>query len=101
MGDQNDYNHRLIEEFRATRSNVGGPMPGRPLILLTTTGAKSGLRRTTPLMYMSDGDRFVVFASNAGAPTTPGWCRNLMAHSNVTIEVGTKTFDGTARVTAG
>jgi deazaflavin-dependent oxidoreductase (nitroreductase family) len=101
MSDHKEYNHQLIEEFRATRSNVGGPMPGRPLLLLTTTGAKSGQRRTTPLMYIPDGDRFVVFASNIGAPTTPDWCRNLMAHPNVTIEVGTETFDGTARVTEG
>ncbi len=73
MTDQNTYNRQLIEEFRADRGKNGGPMAGRPLLLLTTTGAKSGQLRTTPMMYIRDGDRLLVIASNAGAPTHPDW----------------------------
>src|SRR5438067_1506317 len=83
MADQNDYNRQLIEEFRADRSKFGG----RPLLLLTTTGAKSGQRRTTPMMYVRDGDHLMVIASNVGAPTHPAWYHNLMAHPDVTVEV--------------
>ena len=97
MTDQNDYNNRLIEEFRADRSKFGG----RPLLLLTTTGARSGQRRTTPMMYVRDGDRLIVIASNVGAPTHPAWYHNLVAHPQVTVEVGNETFDATAIVTTG
>ena len=68
MGDQKEYNRKLIEDFRASRSASEDPFAGRPLLLLTTTGAKSGQRRTTPLMYVPDGDRLLIIASNAGAP---------------------------------
>ncbi|MFL5694765.1 MAG: nitroreductase family deazaflavin-dependent oxidoreductase [Ktedonobacteraceae bacterium] len=101
MADQNDYNRQLIKEFRATRSKSGGPFEGRPLLLLTTTGARSGQHRTTPLMYIPDGDRLLVIASNIGAPTSPDWYHNLVAHPEVTVEVGTETFDGIAIVTEG
>ncbi len=101
MRDMNDYNRQLIEEFRANRNKAGGPFDGRPLLLLTTTGAKSGQRRTTPMMYISDGDRLLVIASNAGALTHPDWYYNLAAHPEVTVEVGTETFDATAVVTKG
>jgi len=97
MVDQNDYNRQLIEEFRADRSKFGG----RPLLLLTTTGAKSGQRRTTPMMYVRDGDHLMVIASNVGAPTHPAWYHNLMAHPDVTVEVGNETFEATAIVTTG
>ena len=97
MADQNDYNRQLIEEFRADRSKFGG----RPLLLLTTTGAKSGQRRTTPMMYVRDGDHLMVIASNVGAPTHPAWYHNLMAHPDVTVEVGNETFEATAIVTTG
>ncbi|MHB8625480.1 MAG: nitroreductase family deazaflavin-dependent oxidoreductase [Aggregatilineales bacterium] len=99
--DQKAYNRQLIEEFRANRGKRDGPMAGRPLLLLTTTGAKSGQRRTTPMMYIPDDDRLIVFASNAGAPTHPDWYRNLVAHPEVTVEVGNETFDATAVVTEG
>ena len=66
--NQNDYNQRLIEQFRADRSSNGDAFKGRPLLLLTTTGARSGQRRTTPMMYVRDGERLLVSASNAGAP---------------------------------
>jgi deazaflavin-dependent oxidoreductase (nitroreductase family) len=101
MTDQNDYNRQLIEEFRANRNKVGGPFENRPLLLLTTTGAKSGERRTTPMMYIPDGDHLLVIASNAGAPTHPNWYRNLVAYPQVTVEVVTETFDAIAVVTEG
>ena len=101
MTDQNEYNQKLIEEFRATRDNPDWPFKGRPLLLLTTIGARSGEHRTTPMMYMPDGDRLIVFASNVGAPTHPAWYHNLVAHPQVTVELGTETFDAIAVVTEG
>ncbi len=101
MTDQNEYNRRLIEEFRANRAAGGQAMAGRPLLLLTTTGARSGLPRTTPLMYISDGDRLLILASNAGASKHPDWYRNLVAHPQVTVEVGSETFDASAIVLEG
>ncbi len=101
MIDQNDYNRQVIEGFRADRGKPGGRWEGRPLLLLTTTGARSGQRRTTPMMYIPDGDRLLVIASNAGAPAHPDWYRNLVAHSGVTVEVGTETFNATAIVAEG
>jgi deazaflavin-dependent oxidoreductase (nitroreductase family) len=100
MTDYKDYNHQLIEEFRADRSKFEGP-GSRPLLLLTTTGAKSGKRHTTPMMYIPDGDRLLVIASNIGAPKHTDWYYNLVAHPEVTVEVGTKTYDATAIVTQG
>lgn len=101
MTDQKAYNRQLIEQFRAERGNPDGPMPGRPLLLLTTTGARTGQRRTTPMMYIPDGNRIIVIASNAGAPAHPDWYHNLVAHPEVTVEVGTETYDATAHVTTG
>ncbi|HET7639433.1 MAG TPA: nitroreductase family deazaflavin-dependent oxidoreductase [Ktedonobacteraceae bacterium] len=101
MTDQNAYNRQLIEEFRAHRGKSGGPMEGRPLLLLTTTGAKSGQLRTTPVMYIPDGDHLLVIASNAGAATHPDWYRNLLSHPEVTVEVGNETFKAIAAVTEG
>jgi deazaflavin-dependent oxidoreductase (nitroreductase family) len=101
MTDQNTYNRQLIEEFRANRGKSGGPMEGRPLLLLTTTGAKSGQLRTTPMMYIPDGDRLLVIASNAGAPVHPDWYRNLVAYPEVTVEVGNEIFEAIAIVTDG
>jgi deazaflavin-dependent oxidoreductase (nitroreductase family) len=99
--DQNDYNHQLIEEFRADRGKPGGRWEGRHLLLLTTTCARSGLPRTTPMMYIPDGDRLLVIASNIGAPAHPDWYRNLVAHPEVTVEVGSETFEATAVVAEG
>src|SRR5258708_8427674 len=76
-------------------------MEGRPLLLITTTGAKSGQLRTTPMMYMPDGDRLLVIASNAGAPIHPDWYRNLVAYPEVTVEVGNEIFEAIAIVTEG
>ncbi len=100
MTDYSDYNNQLIEEFRADRSKFEGP-GSRPLLLLTTTGAKSGKRYTTPMMYIPDGDRLLVIASNIGASKHTDWYHNLVAHPEVTVEVGTRTYDATAIVTQG
>jgi len=105
MADRNDWNRRIIEEFRTNAGKVGGPFEGRPLLLLTTTGARSGQRRTNPLAYLPDGDRKIIFASKAGAPTNPDWYHNLVAHPEVTVEVGDgskiETFEATATVITG
>ncbi len=101
MTEQQVYNRKLIEEFRANQEADGGAFDGRPLLLLTTTGARSGQPRTTPLMYVPDGDRILLIASNNGAPTHPDWYRNLVAHPDVTVEVGADTFDTTAVVAEG
>ena len=94
----NDYNRHLIEEFRANGGKVSGQFEHTPLLLLTTVGAKSGQCRTTPLGYMPEGDRLIVIASSGGAPTHPDWYHNLVAHPQVTVEVGTETFDAIAVV---
>ena len=102
-----EYNRRLIEQFRASRGAAGGPMDGRHLLLLTTTGAKTGQRRTTPMMYVPDdsdsanGPRLLVIASNAGAPAHPDWYRNLLAHPDVTVEAVNETYEARAVVLEG
>jgi deazaflavin-dependent oxidoreductase (nitroreductase family) len=101
IADMNDWNRRMIEEFRANKGKVGGMWEGRPLLLLTTTGAKSGQRHTNPTMYLPDGDRLLIFASKSGAPTNPDWYHNLLAHPQVTIEVGTETYEATATPLTG
>jgi deazaflavin-dependent oxidoreductase (nitroreductase family) len=89
----NDYNRRIIEEFRTHGGKVGGMWEGTPLLLLTTTGAKSGERHTTPMAYLPDGDRLFVWDSNGGSPTNPDWYHNLGAHPHVTVVGGTETSD--------
>ncbi len=101
MTDVNDWNTKIITEFRASGGKVGGQFDGAPLLLLTTTGAKSGLARTSPMMYLPDGDRLVVFASKAGAPTNPDWYHNLVANPSATVELGSESFEVDAHVTAG
>ncbi|HZR38781.1 MAG TPA: nitroreductase family deazaflavin-dependent oxidoreductase [Ktedonobacteraceae bacterium] len=100
-----DWNRRIIEEFRANGGKVGAPFENSTLLLLTTTGAKSGQKRTMPLAYMPDGDRLLIFASKAGAPSNPDWYYNLLAHPEVTVEVGNgskiETFDAIATVITG
>jgi deazaflavin-dependent oxidoreductase (nitroreductase family) len=96
--DLNDWDRQIIDEFRANGGKVGGQFAGAPLLLLTTTGAKSGEPRTRPLAYLSDGGRIYVFAGNRGAPTNPSWYHNLIAHPDVTVELGTETFEARAIV---
>jgi deazaflavin-dependent oxidoreductase (nitroreductase family) len=95
--DMKAHNRRTIEEFRA----AGGTGGERPMLLLTTTGARSGLPHTTPLMYVPDGDRLLVIASNAGAPSHPDWYYNLRARPAVSVEVAGETYQATAVVTGG
>jgi deazaflavin-dependent oxidoreductase (nitroreductase family) len=101
VSDMDDFNKGVIEEFRANGGRVGGPFDGAPLLLLTSIGAKSGAARTTPLMYLPDGERLVIFASKAGAPTNPAWYHNLVANPSATIEVGSDTFDVDVSVATG
>jgi deazaflavin-dependent oxidoreductase (nitroreductase family) len=93
-----EWNQKVIEEFRSNGGELGAQWAGAPVLLLTTTGAKSGLKHTTPTMYLADGDRMAVFASKAGAPTNPDWYHNLLAHPRATVEVGTETFEVEAEV---
>jgi deazaflavin-dependent oxidoreductase (nitroreductase family) len=97
----NDFNQKIIDEFRANEGKVGGMFEGAPVLLLTSTGAKSGERRTTPVVYRPDGERMVIFASKAGAPENPAWFHNLRANPTATVEVGTDTIEVEAIVTDG
>jgi deazaflavin-dependent oxidoreductase (nitroreductase family) len=97
----NDFNRAIIDEFRANEGRVGGPFDGAPVLLLTSTGAKSGGPRTTPVMYLPDGERMVIFASKGGSPTNPAWYHNLLANPRATVEVGSDKLDVNARVTSG
>jgi deazaflavin-dependent oxidoreductase (nitroreductase family) len=96
-----DWNTAIIDEFRASGGNVGGNFAGAPLLLLHTTGARSGQERVNPMMYRKVGDHLAVFASKAGAPTNPDWFHNLVANPAVTAEIGTQTLPFTARVATG
>jgi deazaflavin-dependent oxidoreductase (nitroreductase family) len=96
-----DFNRQVIDEFRTNAGKVSGGFAGVPMLLLTTTGARSGRRHTTPLTYVPDGDRMIVFASKAGAPTNPAWYHNLVANPQVTVEVGDETFEARAEETTG
>lgn len=89
MTEMREFNERIISEFRENGGKVGPPFEGAPMVLITTTGAKSGKRHTTPLVYLPDGERVVIFASKAGAPTNPAWYHNLVANPDVHAEVGT------------
>ncbi|MCU1537425.1 MAG: nitroreductase family deazaflavin-dependent oxidoreductase [Humibacillus sp.] len=93
-----DWNDSIIAEFRDNAGAVGGPFEGAPLLLLHTTGARSGEQRVSPMMYQRVGDGWAVFASYAGRDVNPAWFHNLLAHPDVSIEVGTATVDVHARV---
>jgi deazaflavin-dependent oxidoreductase (nitroreductase family) len=99
--DFNDFNTNLIAEFRANAGKVGGMFEGSPMMLLTTTGAKSGQPRVAPLVYTTDNGRYVIIASKGGAPTNPDWFHNLRAHPEVTVEIGTESFKVRASVPEG
>jgi deazaflavin-dependent oxidoreductase (nitroreductase family) len=96
MSDMSDFNRGVIEEFRANHGKVGGGFAGAPMVLLTTTGAKSGQKRVNPLVALLDGDHLYVVASKAGAPTSPDWYHNLLANPLVGVEFGDERFDATA-----
>ncbi|MGO8957179.1 MAG: nitroreductase family deazaflavin-dependent oxidoreductase [Streptosporangiaceae bacterium] len=93
-----DFNSKIIEEFRANGGKVGGPFEGAPLLLLHTRGAKSGAERVNPVMYRKLDNGYAVFASKAGAPTNPDWYHNLVAHPDVQAEIGSATVPFTARL---
>jgi len=101
----NEFNNKVIEEFRANEGRAGGPLAGTPIMLLHHIGAKSRIERVTPVAYNPQGDgAFVIVASNGGSPTHPSWYYNLKANPRIEVEVGTKRFtalakelDGTAR----
>ncbi|MGC4942571.1 nitroreductase/quinone reductase family protein [Kribbella sp. DT2] len=96
-----DFNRPVIDEFRANRGQVGGPFEGAPLLLLTTTGARSGRPHTTPAVYAADAGRLIVFATNAGSPAAPAWLHNLRAHPAVTIELGNARCEAVATEITG
>jgi deazaflavin-dependent oxidoreductase (nitroreductase family) len=96
-----DWNTQIIEEFRANAGKVGGQFAGAPLLLLHSTGAKSGQARVNPMMYLADGDSFAVFASKAGAPTNPDWYHNLLANPRAAVEIGDGTVNVIAHVAEG
>jgi deazaflavin-dependent oxidoreductase (nitroreductase family) len=93
-----DWNTKIIEEFRANGGKVGGPFEGAPILLLHTTGAKSGREHVSPMMYRLTDAGYAVFATKGGAPTNPDWYHNLVAHPAVRAEIGTQTLELTARV---
>jgi deazaflavin-dependent oxidoreductase (nitroreductase family) len=101
MSELNDFNQKVIAEFRANQGKVSGQMAGMPLLLLTTTGNKTGRTLTKPLAYTKDGERIFVIASFAGSPHNPAWFVNLAANPMVTVEVGTERFQARARITSG
>jgi deazaflavin-dependent oxidoreductase (nitroreductase family) len=98
--DMNAFNQGVVKEYRANKGKLSGPMEGRTVMLLTTTGAKSGQPRTVVLGYAKDGDRVVVIASKNGAPNNPTWYENLKAKPTVTVELGADKYEARAR-TAG
>ncbi len=95
----NDWNAKVIKEFRENDGVVGGPFEGMTLLLLHTTGAKTGKQRVNPVATMKNSGGYVIIASKGGAPSHPAWYHNLVANPQVTVEVGTETFEGWADVT--
>lgn len=101
MNDVNEWNLRVIEEFRANAGVVGGPFEGSLVVLLHNVGAKSGAERINPLVAQALDRGWAIFGSKAGAPTNPDWLHNLRAHPDVTLEVGSATVAVRAREAEG
>jgi deazaflavin-dependent oxidoreductase (nitroreductase family) len=101
MSEINDWNAKIIAEFRANAGKVGGNFKNATMVLITTTGARSGKQRVNPLVYLPDGERVVIFASMAGAPRNPDWFYNLRANPLVTVELGTETYQAKAVIVEG
>jgi deazaflavin-dependent oxidoreductase (nitroreductase family) len=95
------WNALIIAEFRKNHGKVGGNFEGAPLLLLHTTGRRSGKSRVNPVMYLRDGDRYLVFATKMGADTNPDWYHNLKAHPDIEIEVGDETVQARAEEITG
>ena len=98
MSEADERNKKIIDEFRANEGRVGGFFEGKTLLLLHTKGAKSKQARINPVAYVKDSERFVVIASKGGAPTNPSWYYNILAHPDLTVEVGTEKFNVHATV---
>ena len=104
MADPNDWNTRIIAEFRANEGRVGGQFEGAPIVLLHHLGRRSGREYVTPMMYLSDeadGGTIYVFASKAGSPSNPDWYYNVSDAGQTTIERGTGTYEVSVRELAG
>jgi deazaflavin-dependent oxidoreductase (nitroreductase family) len=101
MSDPQDWNRKIIDEFRDNGGQVGGPFAGAPLLLLHTIGAKTARERINPMMYQDLGGPVAVFASKAGAPSHPDWYHNVVAHPEVTAEIGTETRRFVGRTATG
>ena len=96
------FDQEIIDQFRANNGRLlTGPLAGRTLLLLTTTGARTGRSLTKPLGFTRDGEHYIVIASKAGAPTNPAWFHNLVANPRVTVEVGGERFEAQASVAQG
>jgi deazaflavin-dependent oxidoreductase (nitroreductase family) len=96
-----DFNRDLIKDIRANGKATSGPFLGREVLVLTTTGAKTGDVRETPLVYTRDGDHHVIIASKGGAPTHPSWYHNLVKHPEVSVEAGGQRFKARAHIAEG
>lgn len=101
MPEAQDFNSKVVTEFRDHAGKVGGPFEGAPVVLLHHKGAKTGKERVNPLVYQPVGDAFAIFASKGGAPSHPDWFRNLKANPVTVIEIGTDTIEVTARQLEG
>jgi deazaflavin-dependent oxidoreductase (nitroreductase family) len=101
MSELNDWNAKVIAEFRANGGKVGGQFKDATMVLLTTRGARTGKERVNPLVYLPDGKRIIIFASKAGAPTNPDWFYNLRANPIVGVEVGTERYQARAVILDG
>jgi len=97
----NEFNQKVIEEFRANAGKVGGQFAGAPMVLLTTKGAKSGKTYVHPLVYTRDDNKYVIIASFAGGPKNPSWFHNLVANPTVTLEIGSEKFQAKASIASG
>ena len=97
----NDFNKQVMAEFHANGGKVGGPFEGSDVLILTSTGARSGQTRWNPLVYTRDGDRFIIVASKGGAPTSPDWYYNLVANGSGVVEIGSDVIPVEASVASG
>jgi deazaflavin-dependent oxidoreductase (nitroreductase family) len=102
VSEVNDWNRKIIEEFRTNEGKVGGPFEGAPMILVHSKGRKSGKEYVNPLVYQDLGDgRIAVFGSRGGSPENPQWYYNILANPDLTVEVGTETFEVKAHEAVG
>jgi deazaflavin-dependent oxidoreductase (nitroreductase family) len=101
MAEREDWNRKVIEEFRANQGKVGGMFEGMPILLVHHTGAKSGTERVNPVAYQKLDGGYAIFASKGGAPTNPDWYHNLLTNPKARVEVGTDSFDVAAREAKG